>query len=533
MASAAMSVQGALGHVPSIPFKPRLNTNLLTRFVDPLPIPAIARSHESRPSPEDPDLWVPYYRVEMRQLRTRIHRELQPTTMWGYGATVPGPTFEARGSQGLIVEWVNRLPSRHLLPIDHGIHGAEAGKPEVRAVVHLHGARTKPESDGYPEAWYEPGRSALYYYPNNQEAATLWYHDHTLGITRLNIFAGLFGAFLIRDDFEDGLNLPKGEYEIPMLVFDRSVDLSGQLNYMVSPFPESPWVSEFTGNAVLINGKLFPYLEVEPRRYRWRIINAANFRTFHLTLSNSQPFHQIGSDQGLLTAPVELTSLVLAPAERADLIVDFAGHRGQQILVRNDETAVMQLKVLDRQVTDTSALPPVLRPMIKTHESEAVKTRILSLDDYEDSMGNTSLMLLNGTHWNMPVTERPVINTVEIWSFANLTEDVHPIHLHLVRFQILDRRRFDLLSFRSTRTLRYTGPPVAPDANEAGWKDTVRAFPNMVTRIIVRFEGFTGRYVWHCHILEHEDNEMMRPYEVVADTDEAMPRPWAQWCGRG
>ena len=165
---------------------------------------------------------------------------------------------------------------------------------------------------------------------------------------------------------------------------------------------------------------------------------------------------------------------------------------------------------------DTSSLPAGLRPVPKIPESEAAKIRMLSLIEIDDRAQNPVTMLLNRAHWNMPVTEDPVLNSVEIWNLINLTDDSHPIHLHLVRFQILDRRRFEPFFYKNQGVMKYTGPAVAPDPNEAGWKDTVRADPGMVTRIIVRFEGFVGRYVWHCHILEHEDNEMMRPYDVIA-----------------
>jgi spore coat protein A len=169
-------------------------------------------------------------------------------------------------------------------------------------------------------------------------------------------------------------------------------------------------------------------------------------------------------------------------------------------------------------VKDTSSLPATLRPVTRILESQAVKTRLLSLDEYQNHVAEPVLMLLNGTYWHQPITEKPVLNTTEIWTLINPTDDSHPIHLHLVRFQILDRRRFDVPLYMSKRDLRFTGEVGPPEASEAGWKDTVRAQPGMVTRIIVHFEGYAGRYVWHCHILEHEDNEMMRPYEVMAES---------------
>lgn len=461
---------------------------------------------------------APYYRIEMGEIESQVHRDLPATKMWGYGGSSPGPTIETRSGEGLLVEWVNRLPATHLLPVDHHLHGAEADKPDVRAIVHVHGAKAPPDSDGYPEDWYVPGKSATFYYPNEQEPALLWYHDHAMGITRLNIYAGLFGLFVVRDKVEDALHLPAGRYEVPLVIADRSLREDGQLDYPVSGIPGAPWVPEAPGEAMLVNGKLYPYLEVEPRRYRFRILNGSNSRFFHLSLSNGQAMTQIGTDQGLLAAPVNVRQIMLAPAERADVIVDFGGQAGESLELKSELFTLMQFRVGKGRVQDESRVPARLRAVEKIPEASAVKTRRLRL--IEDKMGNgdSMRMLLNGMHWDMPVTENPVIDTTEIWELVNTTEDSHPIHLHLVRFQILDRRKFDELTYWRTGQLRYTGEAEPPEAFEAGWKDTVRAHSLMVTRIIARFEGYTGRYVWHCHLLEHEDNEMMRPYDVL-------PRP--------
>jgi spore coat protein A len=509
---------------PAPKFRTTLDSSSLAHFVDPLPIPAVAQPLDHRPSPADASLKLPYYRVVMRQIEGKIHRDMKPTRLWAYGSTSPGPTFDVRSGQGILVEWANELPAQHFLPIDHTIHGAEADKPGVRTVVHLHGAKAPADSDGYPEKWYVPGKSALYHYPNRQDAAMLWYHDHALGINRLNIFAGLLGAYLLRDDFEDSLNLPSGKYEIPLIFYDRVFDLESQLNYPVSGDPKSPWLPEVFGDALLVNGKLFPYLDVEPRQYRFRVLNGANGRFFHLSLSNHQTFHQIGTDQGLLPAPLEIKRVILAPGERADLIVDFSASAGEQIILKNDSFDVMQFRVAKSSQPDNSdgrraaagVLPSALRSVPKIPESAAVNTRMLTLVEVDDLVQRPVTMLLNNTHWNMPVTENPVLDSTEIWSLINTTDDSHPIHLHLVRFQILDRRSFDVANYWATGKLKFFGPPIPPEPSEAGWKDTVRADPAMVTRIIIRFEGYPGRYVWHCHILEHEDNEMMRPYDVIA-----------------
>jgi len=496
---------------------PALNPNSLAKFVDPLPIPDIAKPAGFRPAPgSHTSAKVPYFRVPMRQVESKLHRDLPAARLWCYGSSSPGPTFETRSGQGLFIEWPNELPAKHFLPIDHSLHGAESDNPEVRGIVHVHGAKTPPESDGYPEDWYVPGKSRTYFYPNGQDAAALWYHDHAMGINRLNIYAGMFGLFLIRDDFEDALNLPKGAFEIPLVICDRLLRQDGQLDYPVSGDPDHPWVPEVFGDVMVVNGKAFPFLNVEARTYRFRVLNASNGRFLHLALSSEQKLHQIGTDQGLLAAPVPLDRSLVAPGERADLIVDFTGRAGQQIVLQTDAFQVMQFRVGPAKSPDTSSLPAMLRPVPKTPESAAVKTRPLALIENMTLKGESMSMLLNNTPWHMPVTENPELDSVEIWSFINTTDDSHPIHLHLVRFQILDRRRFEPFFYQTRGEVRYTGPVTPPAPEEAGWKDTVRADPKMVTRIIVRFEGYLGRYVWHCHVLEHEDNEMMRPYDVIA-----------------
>ncbi len=347
----------------------------------------------------------------------------------------------------------------------------------------------------------------------------LWYHDHAMGISRHNILAGLYGLFLIRDEHESGLDLPSGKYEVPLALCDRTVDQNGQLYYPVSLKPGAPWIPEFRGNTIVANGKIAPFLEVEPRKYRFRILNCSNGRMLSLSLSNGQMFYQIGTDQGLMPAPVQLQQLNLYTAERADVVLDFAAHAGERVVMMNQALNVLQFRVAARAPKDTAAIPAVLRPVPRITESTAIRTRVLTLVEKVDYSGYSMMMLLNDAHWDMPVTENPVLDSVEIWSFVNLTQDAHPIHLHLVRFQLLDRRPFDQFAYNANHTLKYTGPALAPEPNEYGWKDTIRADPQMVTRIIVRFEGYTGRYVWHCHNLEHEDNEMMRPYEVIASAD--------------
>jgi spore coat protein A len=508
-----------------------LHTLELPPFVDPLPLPEraepIPTGHHSGPQ---------RLRIGMREIHAKVHRDLPPSRHWAYydlatptsAATPLAPLIEARSGQPLEVEWVNNLPARHFLPVDFTLHGCGRDLPEVRACVHLHGAKAPTKDDGYPEDWFVPGASHTCRYPMQQDAATLWYHDHAMGLNRLNIYAGLVGMALIRDRHEDSLGLPSGKYEVPLTLYDRDFTADGQLFYPTSGIPGHPWVSEFYADGILLNGKIRPYFEVEPRLYRFRVLNAANSRFFALSLTDHQPFHQIGSDQGLLANPIEITRLHLAPAERADLLIDFSKSAGQRLHLINGAFEVLEFRVAasitqpartpqsSPSPRDTSEIPKTLRTIGRIPESSAVTTRTITLHDYRDRVQTSMLMLLNGKHWHEPVTEQPRLNTTEIWEFVNLTEDTHPMHLHLVRFQILDRRVFDVFAYQRDKPLRFLSPASLPEPNELGWKDTVQCPPGMITRIIVRFEGYPGKYLYHCHILEHESNDMMRPFEVLA-----------------
>jgi spore coat protein A, manganese oxidase len=505
-----------MAHLPPMPPAPPLiDPERIEPFVDPLPIPEVAkplgkRFLASRKSP------LSFYRIPIQECFSKVHRDVPSTRFWSYGNSMPGPTIEARSGEEILVEWPNRLPPKHFLPIDHNLMGAERDRPVARTVVHVHGGRVPPESDGWPESAYGPGHSTVYHYPNHQDAATLWYHDHAMGINRLNICAGMAGLYVIRDAFEDSLNLPKGDLEIPLILMDRMIRKDGQLYYPVTQLPDAPWVPEYSGNAMLINGKLLPYLDVQACRYRLRILNASNARFYFLSLDSGEPFQQIGTDQGLLPAPVAVNRLALAPGERADVVLDFSAHRGKHVVLNSLSSRLMQFNVAAEDATDPSALPKTLRAVPKIAEAAATRTRRLSLVELDNDVGEPMIHLLDGKRWHDPISERPLLGSTEIWELVNLTDDAHPIHLHLVRFQILDRRAIDVAAYVYDDKLVYVGDAVPPDPSEAGWKDTVRATPAASTRIIVKFEGYAGRYVWHCHILEHEDNEMMRPYEVMA-----------------
>jgi spore coat protein A, manganese oxidase len=497
------------------PTKPLLHPLELTPFVDRLPLPKTARPNTGGK-----------LRIGMREIHVKVHRDVPATRMWVYNdlsastaaPSALAPLIEARSGQPLDIEWVNNLPHNHFLPIDHSLHGCGKDVPDVRAIVHVHGARVPSGDDGHPDDWFVPGQNLKCHYPLEQDGTMLWYHDHAMGINRLNVYAGLFGTMLVRDETEDALHLPRGKYELPLILYDRNFTADGQFYYPDSGDPDHPWVSEFEGDAILINGKIRPFFEVEPRQYRLRLVNAANSRFFRISLSNGQPLQQIGSDQGLLSSPVQLKAITFAPGERLDLLVDFSQAAGQTLHLRNSAFDILELRVAATasQPSQPVSLPPKLRTIERPPESSSVVTRTITLNEYQDKVGNSMEMLLNRKHWHEPVTERPRLNSTEIWEFVNQTEDVHPMHLHLVRFQLLDRRVFDTFAYLMHKELKFTAPAEPPAANESGWKDVIQCPPGMVTRIIVKFEGYTGNYLYHCHILEHEANDMMRPFQVIA-----------------
>jgi spore coat protein A len=553
-----MSMPGSSGpHVHSAGAAPVVNPAQLqkplrlTPYVDVLPVPPVIRPTASG-SPVS---------IHMRSFRQKVHRDLPPSTLWGYNNSWPGPTFEVRRGQPLTVKWINELPLKHFLPIDTTIHGSEEGVPEVRTITHVHGAQVLPESDGYPDSWCTPdGKLGAVpaanpsRYPNDQAATTLWYHDHALGITRLNVYAGLAGLYLIRDGEEDALNLPSGPYEIPLLIQDRSFAADGTLLYPPANNGTHPmWMQEFFGQTICVNGKAAPFLEVEPRKYRFRMVNGSNARFYHLTLvpadENGQrngrpvdapPFRQIGTDGGLLPTPLSLHYLIVSPGERFDLVIDFSEYKGMNLALLNDAPApyarggefvapeVMLFKVTKPLAAkDTSSLPDSLVPWTPMDPALAVRERTLALTEMDrPADGYTMIGLLGMKHWDDPITEDPKAGTTEIWSFANTTGDVHPIHLHLVQFQVLNRQAFDVKTYVQTGKINYAGIPMPPEANERpAWKDTIKTYGGLITRVIAKFDlpagtvvkpGDEFRYVWHCHVLEHEDNEMMRPYKVVA-----------------
>jgi FtsP/CotA-like multicopper oxidase with cupredoxin domain len=539
--------------------------------------------------------------------------------------------------------------SPHLLPVDQTLHWANPlGTHDshgtshdpylgpVPIVTHVHGAHTFQESDGYPEAWYladgsqtgsqynafkalsearlgmtwDPG-SAIFDYPNDQRATTLWYHDHTLGMTRVNVYAGPAGFWLIRGgpddmvlDSRDGTAAilpgpapgkqldPFGTfYEIPIVIQDRAFDADGSLFYpdnraffeglleseLDIPFWGDPacgavqahpaldagdsdvppiWQPEYFGNVMVVNGFSWPFLDVEQRRYRFRLLNGCNSRFLILDFSNIPGVEvwQIGAEGGFLPAPLNVTALnggqlLMSPAERADVVVDFTnvaqgnyfltnlgpdepfggGTPGVEFDPADPQTTgqVMEFRVGPALSLDTTTPPmylqlPAITPLVPTNtrqvslneeESKTVfvseSQGVLQLDcSSSEPFGPTAALLgtvSGGTGtpllWSDAVTENPTAGTTEEWEIHNFTADAHPIHVHLVQFQVVNRQPFG-------------GTSRPPEAWETGFKDTVISFPGEITRIKAKFDK-AGLFVWHCHIVEHEDNEMMRPYEVV------------------
>jgi len=553
----------------------------LEKWVDETPRPGVIE-------PDGTKDGQPQYEIAIEETKQKIHRDLPATTVWGYDGQFPGPTIEARQGEPIYVQWLNKLPDTHLLPEDTTIHGdiVPYDTPGVRVVTHLHGGNVESESDGNPQAWFtrdfqETGpdfEKRDYYYVNDQPSATLWYHDHSLGITRLNVYAGLAGFYLLRGEHEQDLDLPDGEYEIPLALQDRSFNEDGSLYYPRTipdeqggedGVPGPSIVPQFYGDTSVVNGKAWPRLAVEPRKYRLRLLNGANSRFYNLKLlqydessgetgEDGPPFVQIGNDGGLLAEPVAIDDrLELASSQRADVIVDFTDYAGETLLLHNNAPA-MYRGVTDSAQDDSQPLPEILLVDVSESVSEVDTSRIpdkltevpeipvesvdteryLTLAAQTDEYGRKLNLLgteneLAGYRLTEPVTEEPTLGDTEIWSLVNFTGMSHPIHLHLVHFQILGRQQSgEYDPSESEIALDALG---APEPYERGWNDVVTVDPGEVVHLIAHFGEFeglfndqTGDYMWHCHMIEHEDHDMMRPFRVLeespdeTDTDDGM-----------
>ena len=527
--------------------------------------------------------------LAMHQGAYQMHPQLpNPTPTWGYGSMpILGPTIEARVLEPFTVKWTNSLPGTHLLAdaIDPRVMGADpAMYPPVRAVTHVHGGHVPHTVDGGPLAWYtnpftEPldpngqpyaanpnSYGDTYFYPMDQKrACSIWYHDHALGITRLNVYAGLAAFFNVRDAEEDAMNLPSGEYEIPLAIQDRTFNADGSLYYPPGAPPLGAHVPEFFGDTIIVNGKVWPKLVVQARKYRFRLLNGCTSRFLRMQLlpsdaiggvaAGSAPltFQQIGTEGGFFDAPVPMQVLTMGPGERCDVIIDFAtifgakqkktrycllyNDAGTPFANTNNRTGaipeIMLFQIEPFAGTDpfgTLPPPPVgttrVQPLLEANA--VLPYRNVTLSEVIDANGNLMAVLDGRAFQDGTITETPKLGDTEVWNIINLTPDTHPIHLHQTMFQILDRRTFNPNAYMKAwggatipapptidPTPFFSGQPIAPDPNELGWKDTIRANPGQVTRIIIKWEDLAGDYVWHCHILEHEDHDMMRPLKIL------------------
>jgi spore coat protein A len=552
----------------------------LTPFQDALPIP--------------PVLTGASHSLTISQTTHQFHSALGTVPVWGYN-TPPGPGGEPgpkpegylgptivaqRGTQ-TTVNYTNALPQKHLLNVDPTITQMKGKPTNSRILTHLHGGHITAQADGNPYATQVDILSTMTQtadYQNDQEAAHLWYHDHALGITRLNVMAGLAGVYLLRDsgpfgdngnggNFPDepGRALPSGvdglnnPCEVPLVIQDRAFAKDGRIKY------PAQWTPEFFGDVVCVTGKVWPKHIVEQRQYRMRILNGSNSRFYNLQLTDGAgnptgTMTQIGTDGGFLAAPVDITTsgLLIGPGERADVIFDFRGISGNVNLVDKGvvlptvspqpplaQPEIMQFQVQAQGPETDVTLPDKLRettPFEVPPVLGATK-RYLTLEEaLAGGRAVPQAVLLNGMHFADPVTERVSLGTTEDWWLVNISADTHPIHLHLVQFEIVGRHDLQLVQGKSYQqalteernaqgglfvvnqgqaTLvtppnpeQYFGAELPADANEKGPKDTVRANPGQATHIRAHFD-IAGKYVWHCHILEHEDNDMMRPYDVV------------------
>jgi spore coat protein A len=528
----------------------------LRKYAQPLPLPG-AGIVVATPSGRDE------YSFTQAQIARQLHPDLPPTPLWAYddGSGLDGQAgsfgmaIAAQSGTPLTVSYTNSLPDFYpsWLPVDTRLTPLDR---EVRLMTHLHGGFVAADSDGNPAVTplgFGPGDTQRVVYTNQapqMPASLLWFHDHGLGTTRLNVFAGLAAAYIVRDEFDTGLEpnpsgIPGGPYEIPLVVQDRQFRPDGTFLYPRSGIDGATWIGEYFGDTMLVNGKVWPFLDVEPRLYRFRILNGCNARILSLDLGGPT-FWQIGAEGGMWDVPVSVSRMVLAPAERADVLVDFSRFVGQTLVMKNHKPMrpvsnpapeleqVMQIRVGTTVVQrGPTSIPSELPGGRRADLRNPVRTRYIALNEI-DTDEPTWFLNLNGVHFDEgPATETPKVGTVEDWVYINMTGDTHPMHTHLVTFQVIGRTPFDVDAFEEAYegphgvpggidpTPFATGPMLPPEPDERGFKDTVKANPGTFTTIRARFDlpqAVTApqKYVYHCHIVEHEDNDMMRPFTVEA-----------------
>ncbi|KAF3632740.1 Multicopper oxidase LPR1 [Capsicum annuum] len=511
------------------------------------------------------------FNIGMYHKKWKFHRDLPATSVFAYGtsrytATVPGPTIEAVHRVDSYITWQNHLPSKHILPWDPTIPTATP-KNGIPTVVHLHGGIDEPQSDGHSEAWFTQRfqnhgpkwSKKRYHYHNVQHPGTMWYHDHAMGLTRVNILAGLMGAYVIQQPNVEGpLGLLYGEeYDRPLVVFDRAFKPDGSI-YMNStgnnPCIHPQWQPEYFGDAIIVNGKAWPYMKVKRRKYRFRIINASNARFFRFFFTNNMTFIHVASDSAYHETPVELRELLLAPSEIADVIADFSKSESHSAILANDapypypsgdpvneeNSKVMKFVINPHRQVDTANIPRNLIKYPSPDVSEAASnTRYIAFYEYASDIDEPTHLYINGKTFEAPVTETPRVGTSEIWNVINLTEDNHPMHIHLGLFVVLEQRELvNVEEFKGCmlklndaikcKVDKYSiGKKKEVVLHEKGWKNVYKMMPGHVTKILVKFSFIHSNesypfdataepgYVYHCHILDHEDNVMMRPLKLI------------------
>jgi spore coat protein A len=447
---------------------------VVQEFKAALPIPTIL-------SPVRRDATADYYELELRESQVEILPGVR-TRIWGYGGGFPGPTIEARRGRATVVTYTNNL--------------------RVPTVAHLHGGVTRPDSDGFPTDTLAPGESRSHWYDNSGQAASLWYHDHGWRDSGRNVYMGLAGFYLLKDDAEVHARLPHGDYDIPLMLQDRAFSGDGELDY------DHDGHHGATGRVMLVNGAPWPVLEVAARKYRFRILNASNAMPIRLALDTHRPMTQIGTDQGLLPSPAVLSEIGLTMGERVEVVIDFSIYPvGSRVVLENRRGAgpmsrVMRFDVV-RAGRDDSIVPNELTEFAPLQRSQATRIRTFVFG------GKPTLRVPPGVRWVINgqsfdpqrVDADPRLDDIEVWRFVNRgflgQTMLHPVHTHLAPFQILRRNE------------------CAPLRQEGGWKDTVAVEDGEEVDVILRWTGYTGRYLLHCHNLEHQDHSMMARVDVV------------------
>ncbi|MCI0617225.1 multicopper oxidase domain-containing protein [bacterium] len=451
----------------------------IPHFQIPLHIPPVL-------SPVRSDTTTDFYDVVQQQSEIEILNG-SLTTIWGYDGITPGPTIKARRGRTTVVRFSNQLA--------------------VPTAVHLHGGVTPPDSDGFPADTILPHQSRVYTYPNDGRAATLWYHDHAMHHTGRNIYMGLAGFYVLEDDEEKGLGLPQGSYDVPLMIQDRMFSSDGSLVYDTFHHLAAK------GEIVLVNGVPWPRMEVAARKYRFRILNASNATPFRLALSTGKPLILIATDGGLVRAPARCPNIPLAMAERIEVIIDFSEYPvGTRVVLQNLNTEqisgepsdeIMQFEVV-RKEEDDSIVPEHFSNYETLNPNDAVRTRNFTFSGRPSfGLPLSAIWKINGKEFdaNHPIAS-PRYGDVEIWNITNKSllgfiGMLHPVHVHLVNFRILQRNG------------------KAPLPHETGWKDTVAVNKGEEVKVAMRFQGYKGRYLIHCHNLEHEDHSMMARFDVV------------------